>query len=78
MQTAAQQCLVINSNKYAMHQSQISLYGAIFTAQSMKPDPVKVQALQDLPAPENSEQLQSFLVFRLNQLLAALPPWPCI
>ena len=34
-------------------QSQISFYGTIFTVQGMRPDPAKVQALQDLPAPQN-------------------------
>ena len=37
------------------------LFGAIFTLQGMRPDPAKVQALQDLPAPENSQKLQLFL-----------------
>ena len=36
-------------------QSQITFYREIFTAQGMKPDPVKVQALQDLPIPENKK-----------------------
>ena len=61
MQTAQDHGLVFNSNKCSICQPQISFYGAIFTAQGMKPDPVKVQALQDLPAPPNPKQLQSFL-----------------
>ena len=61
MQTAQDHGLVFNSNKCSICQPQISFYGAIFTAQGMKPDPVKVQALQDLPAPQNPKQLQSFL-----------------
>ena len=50
-QTAQDHGLVFNSNKSSICQPQISFYGAIFTAQGMKPDPVKVHALQDLPAP---------------------------
>ena len=38
----------------------------------MKPDPVKIQALQDLPAPENHKQLQSFLGL-INYLQSFLP-----
>ena len=53
--------LVFNSSKCAICKSQISFYGAIFTVQGMRPDPAKVQALQDLPAPQNPKQLQSFL-----------------
>ena len=61
------QGLVFNSSKCAICQPKISFYGAIFTVQGMRPDPAKVQALQDLPAPQNPKQLQSFL-----GLLAAL------
>ena len=61
MKTAQGHGLVFNSSKCAIHKSQISYYGTIFTAQGMKPDPEKVQALQDLPAPQNPKQFQSFL-----------------
>ena len=61
MQTAQDHGLVFNSNKCSICQPQISFYGAIFTVQDMKPDPAKVQALQDLPAPHNPKQLQCFL-----------------
>ena len=36
MQTATQQGLVFNSSKCAIHQSQISFYGAIFTVQGIE------------------------------------------
>ena len=61
MQTAQDHGLVFNSNKCSICQPQIPFYGAIFTVQGMKPDPVKVQALQDLPAPHTPKQLQLFL-----------------
>ena len=78
MQTAQDHGLVFNSNKCSIRQPQISFYGAIFTAQGMKPDPVKVQALQDLPAPQNPKQLQSFLGL-VNYLQPFIPPLPpCI
>ena len=32
-----------------------------FSAKGMKPDPKKVQALQDLPTPQTQKELQSFL-----------------
>ena len=74
MQTAQDHGLVFNSNKCSIHQPQISFYGAIFTAQGMKLDPVKVQALQDLPAPQNPKQLQSFLglVYYLQPFIPSL------
>ena len=61
MKMAQGQGLVFNSSKCAICQSKISFYGAIFTAQGMRPDPAKVQALQDLPAPQNPKELQWFL-----------------
>ena len=63
MQTAQEHGLVFNSSKCSICQPQISFYGAIFTAQGMKPDPPKVQALQDLPAPEPPNNSSHF---RLN------------
>ena len=36
------------------------IFGMIFSARGMKPDPIKIQALQDLPTPQNQKQLQSF------------------
>ena len=72
MQTAQDHGLVFNSNKCSICQPQILFYGAIFTAQGMKPDPVKVQALQDLPAPPNPKQLQSFLGL-INYLQPFIP-----
>ena len=72
MQTAQDHGLVFNSNKGSICQPQISFYGAIFTVQGMKPDPAKVQALQDLPAPHNPKQLQSLLGL-INHLQSFLP-----
>ena len=60
IQIASQQVLVFNSSKRNICQLKISFYDAIFTAQGMKPDPAKVQPLQDLPGPENSMKAQSF------------------
>ena len=38
----------------------------------MKPDPIKIQALQDLPTPQTQKQLQSFLGL-VNYLQPFLP-----
>ena len=43
-----------------------------FTGHGMKPDPKKIQALQDLPTPENHKQLQTFLDL-INHLQPILP-----
>ena len=43
----------------------------IFSGQGMKPDPIKIQALQDLTMPQN-QKLQSFLGL-VNYLQPFLP-----
>ena len=55
--TVQDQGLVFTSSKCAIWQSQIFFYSTVFTVQGMRPDPAKVQALQDLHAPQNSKQL---------------------
>ena len=72
MKTAAKQGLVFNSNKCHISQPQITFYGTIFSAQGIKPDPMKIQALQDLPTPQTQKQLQSFLG-HVNYLQPFLP-----
>ena len=72
MKMAQGQGLVFNSSTCVICLSQISFYGTIFTAQGMRPDPVKVQPLQDLPTPQNPKELQSFLGL-INYLQPFLP-----
>ena len=48
------------------------IFGTIFSAKGMKPDPTKIQALQDLLTPQNQKQLQSFLAL-VNYLQTFLP-----
>ena len=72
MKTSSKNGLVFNSHKCSIRQPQITFYGAIFTSKGMKPDPTKIQALQDLPTPDNHKQLQSFLGL-INYLQPFLP-----
>ena len=61
MQVAIKNGLVFNNNKCRIRQTEISFHGGVFTSIDMKPNPSKVQALQDLPLPDNQTKLQSFL-----------------
>ena len=61
MQSAKTHGIMFNSTKCHIRQPQIPFYGAVFTAHGMWPDPAKIQALQDLPAPDSQTKLQSFL-----------------
>ena len=40
----------------------------------MKPDPNKLQALQDLPTPQNQKEL---VIFEINQLPSTISARPC-
>ena len=72
MQTAKEHGIVFNSSKCQIKQPQIALYGALFTAQGMQPDPAKIQALQDPPTPNSQVKLQSFLG-QINYLQPFIP-----
>ena len=61
MKTAKQHGIVFNSSKCQIRQPQIAFYGAVFTAQGMWPDPLKIQASKDLSTPNFLVKLQSFL-----------------
>ena len=62
--------LVFNSKKCHISKPQIIFYGTIFSAQGMKPDHIKIQALQDLPTP----QIKTTTINpRISQLPATIP-----
>ena len=60
LKTALKNGLVFNSNKCHISQPEFTFCGTVFTANGMKPDPIKVQALQDLPTPENQKNSNHF------------------
>ena len=64
--------LVFNSRKCQISKPQITFFGTIFLVKGMKPDPIKIQALQDLLTPQTQKQLQSFLEL-VNYLQPFLP-----
>ena len=71
LKTASASGLMFNSRKCQISKPQITFFGTIFSAKGMKLDPIKIQALQDLPTPQNQKQLQSFL-----GLVSYLQPFP--
>ena len=72
LKTASTKGLIFNSRKCQISKPQITFFGTIFSAKGMKPDPIKIQALQDLPTPQTQKQLQSFLGL-VNYLQPFLP-----
>ena len=72
MESAKAHVIVFNSTKCHIRQPQIAFYGAVFTGQGIWPDPSKIPALQDLPAPDSQTKLQSFLGL-INYLQPFIP-----
>ena len=60
MKTTSKNGSVFYSHKCSIRQLQITFYDAFFTSKGMKPDPTKIQALQDLPTPDNHKPLSHF------------------
>jgi len=53
--------LKLNKTKCQMKKKQIAYLGHILTNQGLQPDPKKVQAVRDMPPPQDKEALQRFL-----------------
>ena len=53
--------LTLNSEKLKLRQSQVRFIGHLLTAEGLKPDPSKVQAIVDYPVPTNLAELRTFL-----------------
>ena len=53
--------LVFNSDKCTIRQPEISFFGNIYSKDCIRPDPAKVHDIQNMPVPEDKEDLQRFL-----------------
>ena len=51
----------LNKSKCKFSQAEIPFYGHIFSAEGMKPDPLKVEAIKNANPPQNSSEVKSFL-----------------
>ena len=58
---ARERNLTLNNEKLKLRQVQVSFIGHLLTAQGLLPDPSKVQAIADYPAPTNLAELRTFL-----------------
>ena len=61
MKVAQEHGLVFNSAKCVIKTKEIPFFGMIYGAEGVKPDPDRVTAIRQLPAPENTKELQEFL-----------------
>ena len=64
----------LNPQKVKFKSPEVPFYGNMLTKDGIKPDPKKVEAIQDWPIPEDQQQLQSFLgsVNYLSRFIAGL------
>ena len=61
LRRARERNLTLNSEKLKLRQSQVPFIGHLLTAEGLKPDPSKVQAIVDYPVPTNLAELRTFL-----------------
>ena len=52
--------LKLNRSKCKIRMTEISYIGHVLSEQGLKPDPEKIRAIQDMPAPEDKAALQRF------------------
>ena len=64
----------LNTQKVKFKAPQVPFFGNVLTKDGIKPDPKKVEAIQNWPIPEDQQQLQSFLgsVNYLSRLIPGL------
>ena len=61
MKVARDTGLVLNSEKCAIVQERIHLFGMVYDAKGVHPDPERVEYIRNTPAPTNKTCLQQFL-----------------
>ena len=53
--------LILNSKKLKLRRQCVTFFGAEYSADGMHPDPKKIQGIVEMTAPQDKQQLQSFL-----------------
>ena len=61
MDRAKETGLVFSSDKCTIRQPEISFFGNIYSKDGIRPDPAKVHDIQNMPVPQDKEDLQRFL-----------------
>ena len=61
MRVATEHGLVLNKTKCEVKCNSVKFFGCRYDKQGVHPDPSKVSAIKQMPAPENKGELQSFL-----------------
>ena len=53
--------MVLNLEKSVFRKNNLKYYGFMFSEEGMKPEPGKIQKIQETPAPESKKAFESFL-----------------
>ena len=61
MEVAKSAGLVFNSTKCSINQSSISFFGNVYSAAGIGPDPAKVKDINEMPVPQDRDDLQRFI-----------------
>ncbi|KAK7113437.1 hypothetical protein V1264_012727 [Littorina saxatilis] len=61
MEVAKKMGLVFNDDKCYIKRKQVKLFGMIYDADGVHPDPEKTTEIKNLPSPKNLTELQQFL-----------------
>ena len=61
MNVCQKEGLVLNSKKLELWRECVTFFGAEYSATGMHPDPKKIQGIVEMTAPQDKQQLQSFL-----------------
>ena len=61
MHVAQQEGLVFRREKCAIRQEKVEFFGLLWSRDGMQPDPKKCDEINNRPAPQNLQELQSFL-----------------
>ena len=61
MEVAKSAGLVFNSTKCSINQSSISFFSNVYSAAGIGPDPTKVRDINEMPVPQDIDDLQRFL-----------------
>ena len=71
--------MIFNPDKCTFKRDSISFYGVTISADGVKPDPRKIDAIKNLPEPRTESLLQSFLgiVSYLSQLSPNIAKMTC-
>ena len=61
MKRSAESNITLNLDKCEFSKSEVKVLGNIVSANGISPDPEKVEAIVNLPAPKNIREVRSFL-----------------